>query len=150
MESSDPEEDCTDPEGQIEELYYRSPELRGRSFLPISGSHSREKGCDLLLGSNCGARGLSPGRGSRHGRSRPSGYPVKTEEANGVGLVEDNTIEGTERLLRLWFDLPLAKRDSMAARARTWFVARYAMSRVATIINGLFAQRGEETCLEHL
>ena len=55
-----------------------------------------------------------------------------------VGLVEDDTIEGTERLLRRWFALPEADRDGMAGRARSTFIQRYAMSRAARAINRVF------------
>lgn len=60
-------------------------------------------------------------------------------EGDGVGLVDDDTLEGTERLLRRWFDLPPAERSAMAARARPSFVARYAMNRTAAAINRLFS-----------
>jgi len=55
-----------------------------------------------------------------------------------VGLIEEDTGEGTERLLRRWFALPAADRDAMAARARPSFVRRYAMNRAAAVINNVF------------
>lgn len=59
-------------------------------------------------------------------------------EGDGVGLVDDDTLEGAGRLLRRWFDLPPAERDAMAARARGSFTARYAMNRAALAINRVF------------
>jgi len=56
-------------------------------------------------------------------------------EGDGVGLVDDDTLEGTERLLRRWFELPAAERDAMAGRARASFISRYAMNRAAVAIN---------------
>ena len=44
------------------------------------------------------------------------------------GLVDDDTLEGTERLLRRWFDLLPAERDAMAARARTSFERHFTMN----------------------
>jgi glycosyltransferase involved in cell wall biosynthesis len=67
-------------------------------------------------------------------------------EGDGVGLVDDDTLEGTERLLRRWFELPAAERDAMAARARRSFVGRFAMTRAAVAINRVFfsvVQRSE-------
>ena len=58
--------------------------------------------------------------------------------SDGVGLVDDDTLEGTERLLRKWFDMPLAEREAMAARTRASFAARYTMNRTAAAINAAF------------
>ena len=55
-----------------------------------------------------------------------------------VGLIEEDTGEGTERLLRRWFALPAADREAMAARARPSFIRRYAMNRAAVVINNVF------------
>jgi glycosyltransferase involved in cell wall biosynthesis len=60
-------------------------------------------------------------------------------ESDNVGLVEDDTLEGTERLLRRWFDLPQAERDAMAARARRSFVGRYTMNAAALAIDRVFS-----------
>jgi glycosyltransferase involved in cell wall biosynthesis len=59
-------------------------------------------------------------------------------EADGVGLVDDDTLEGTERLLRRWFQMAPADREAMAARARPCFLARYTMNRTASVIDDLF------------
>jgi len=60
-------------------------------------------------------------------------------ETDSAGLVEDDTLEGTERLLRRWFGLPLTERDAMAARARLSFERRYTMNRTALAIDRLFS-----------
>ncbi len=58
---------------------------------------------------------------------------------DGVGLVEDDTLEGTARLLRSWFEMPAAERQAMAAHARTCFKERYEMRRTAAVILRTFA-----------
>jgi glycosyltransferase involved in cell wall biosynthesis len=60
-------------------------------------------------------------------------------EAHGVGLVDHDTFEGTERLLRRWFDLSQVERDAMAARARPCFVARFEMNHTAAMIRDFFS-----------
>ncbi len=55
-----------------------------------------------------------------------------------VGLIEEDTVEGTERLLRRWFALPVGDREAMASRARPSFIRRYAMNRAALAINQVF------------
>jgi glycosyltransferase involved in cell wall biosynthesis len=60
-------------------------------------------------------------------------------EAHGVGLVDQDTREGTERLLRRWFDLSPSGRGAMAARARPCFVARFEMNRTAAMIRDYFS-----------
>ena len=58
--------------------------------------------------------------------------------ADHAGMVDDDTREGTERMLRRWFNLPQAERDTMAAHARPCFLERYAMSRTVEAINQTF------------
>lgn len=60
-------------------------------------------------------------------------------EADGAGLVEDDSLAGTERLLRRWLELAAAERAAMAGRTRSSFLARYTMNRAASVINELFA-----------
>lgn len=60
-------------------------------------------------------------------------------ERDGAGLVEEDTREGTERLLRRWFDLTQAERDAMASCARPSFLKRYTMNRAALAIDQLFS-----------
>lgn len=59
-------------------------------------------------------------------------------EADAVGLVDDDTPYGTERLLRRWFALSAEEREAMAARSRPSFLARYTMNRTAMVIKELF------------
>jgi glycosyltransferase involved in cell wall biosynthesis len=61
-------------------------------------------------------------------------------QQDGAALIEDDTLEGTERLLRRWLQLPPAEREAMAARARPCFTARYSMKETAIVIRDLFAR----------
>lgn len=63
-------------------------------------------------------------------------WPELQEER--VALVDDDTLEGTERLLRHWLTLPEAERNAMAARSNRCFVKRYSMRGTAIAINDLF------------
>lgn len=59
-------------------------------------------------------------------------------QARGVGLVDDDTVDGTERLLRRWIDLPSGERSAMALQAHTTFLRNYSMKNAAlTIISTL-------------
>lgn len=60
-------------------------------------------------------------------------------ERDKAGLVDDDTLEGTERLLRRWLDLLPEERDAMAARARPCFQAHFTMNRTAQAIEQLFS-----------
>ena len=60
-------------------------------------------------------------------------------EGDGAGIVEDDTLEGTERLLRRWFNLAGAERDTMAALARRSFLKRYTMNLTAQAIERIFS-----------
>ena len=60
-------------------------------------------------------------------------------EEYGVGLVEDDTLKGTENLLQRWFKLAQADRDAIARRARPCFLERFNMNSAAQAINELFA-----------
>lgn len=62
-------------------------------------------------------------------------------EADRVGLVDDDTAEGIERLMHRWFRMDPAEREAMAARARPCFLARYTMNRTAAVINELFGPK---------
>jgi hypothetical protein len=48
-------------------------------------------------------------------------------------------LEGTERLLRRWFDLTPAERGAMTVRARRSFVGRYTMNQTALAIERVFS-----------
>lgn len=69
-------------------------------------------------------------------------------EVDKVGLVEDDTVEGAERLLRRWFDVLPVERDAMAARARPSFLKRYTMDRTAVAIDRIFSS--EATSSRHV
>jgi glycosyltransferase involved in cell wall biosynthesis len=69
-------------------------------------------------------------------------------ESDGAGLVDDDTVDGTVRLLRRWFDLPTPERDAMSARARQSFIRRFAMTRAAVAINQVFHAAHHRTQLE--
>ncbi len=58
-------------------------------------------------------------------------------ESDGAGLVEDDTTEGTERLLRRWFCLTPADRDGMVLRARPSFQNRFVMKQTAFALSSL-------------
>jgi glycosyltransferase involved in cell wall biosynthesis len=59
-------------------------------------------------------------------------------ESDGAGLAEDDTLEGTVRLLRRWCDLLPAERAAMAARAQPCFATRFSMLRTAAVIKDVF------------
>jgi glycosyltransferase involved in cell wall biosynthesis len=59
-------------------------------------------------------------------------------ESDRVGLVDDDTQAGVERLLGRWFALSHAEHEELASRARPAFIGRYEMSRTALTINRLF------------
>jgi glycosyltransferase involved in cell wall biosynthesis len=61
-------------------------------------------------------------------------------ENDGVGLADDDTLEGTVRLLESWFSLPAAEQAAMAARAQPCFAARFSMERTAATINEVFGK----------
>lgn len=65
-------------------------------------------------------------------------WPEIQEE--GVGLVDDDTQEGTERLLRRWLSLTPAERDTMAARCHPTFLRRYSMKETTLAIRAVFEQ----------
>ncbi|MFZ0633629.1 MAG: glycosyltransferase [Acidobacteriaceae bacterium] len=57
---------------------------------------------------------------------------------DSAALIEDDTLDGTLRLLRGWLGKTLAERDAMAARAYPCFAARFTMQRGAQTIRQLF------------
>lgn len=61
-------------------------------------------------------------------------------QTDGAGLVDDDTLEGTERLLRRWLELPSAEREAIAAHAFPCFSKRYSMERAAASIKALFSE----------
>jgi len=61
-------------------------------------------------------------------------------QADGVGLIEEDTAPGTERLLRRWIKLAPPERDAMAARTQSTFARRYNMTNAARNIVALFSE----------
>ena len=59
--------------------------------------------------------------------------------SDGAGLVDDDTQEGTERLLRRWLDLSPAEQESMSGYARDSFLGRYALKCAAAGIHRVFS-----------
>jgi glycosyltransferase involved in cell wall biosynthesis len=60
-----------------------------------------------------------------------------------VGLVEDDDLDGTFRLLERWSLMSEEGRMSMAARCRASFKRRYDMNQVPRVIAGLFQGNGK-------
>jgi glycosyltransferase involved in cell wall biosynthesis len=65
-------------------------------------------------------------------------------ESDHVGLVDNDTLEGTERLLRRWLAMQEVERAAMAARTRATFLRRYSLRESVDIINGIFARAKAE------
>lgn len=63
----------------------------------------------------------------------------KEIQDDGAGLIEDDTVEGTERLLRRWLEMSPSDQEAMAGRARPCFACRYSMKEAAIAIRDLFA-----------
>jgi glycosyltransferase involved in cell wall biosynthesis len=61
-------------------------------------------------------------------------------QADQAGLVEPDTLEGTENLLRRWLALSSAERDAMAARCYLTFRRRYSMGDTVLAIRSIFQQ----------
>lgn len=61
-------------------------------------------------------------------------------EAEGCGVVESDTLDGTLRLLQRWNELGPAQRDAMSTRASSAFAGRYNMQHNATAFAGLFGE----------
>lgn len=57
---------------------------------------------------------------------------------DGVGLAEDDTLEGTVRLLERWFNLGPEERIEMSKRAHPCFAAKFSMKQAALAINKAF------------
>ena len=59
----------------------------------------------------------------------------------GVGLVDEDTLAGTERLMRRWLELPETEREAMSARTYPFFLNQYSMKNGARAINEVFGQK---------
>lgn len=60
-------------------------------------------------------------------------------ERDRAGLVDDDTLEGTERLLRRWFGLLPAECAAMASFTRSSFDRHFTMTRTALALDRVFA-----------
>jgi glycosyltransferase involved in cell wall biosynthesis len=58
---------------------------------------------------------------------------------DGAGLVDDDTVEGAERLLRRWLNLSAAEQESMSSHSRGSFLGRYALKCAAAGIRRVFS-----------
>jgi glycosyltransferase involved in cell wall biosynthesis len=58
--------------------------------------------------------------------------------ADGTGLVEEDTLAGTKKLLERWLALDVSQRDAMASQALPCFRKRYSMQETARTIRDLF------------
>jgi len=59
---------------------------------------------------------------------------------DGAALIEDDTLEGTERLLRGWLGLSPRQRGEMTDRAYPCYASRYTMRRAAEMMKALFPE----------
>jgi glycosyltransferase involved in cell wall biosynthesis len=59
-------------------------------------------------------------------------------ENDGAGLIEEDTLDGTERLLRRWLSLSGDERAAMAAHAHPCFARRYSMKGAVAVMRDLF------------
>ncbi len=100
------------------------------------------RACDaLILPSHQENFGVSVAEALLAGRPVLLSYPVNIWpeiEPDGVGLADDDTLEGTVRLLQRWFSLAAVEQAAMAARAQPCFTARFSMGRTAATINEVF------------
>jgi glycosyltransferase involved in cell wall biosynthesis len=58
---------------------------------------------------------------------------------DGAGIVDEDTVEGTCRMLERWLRLPQAEKAKMAAKCRATFDLRFAMERVPRRVADVFA-----------
>jgi len=59
-------------------------------------------------------------------------------ENDGVGIADEDTLEGTVRLLQRWFELTAAEQAAMGGRAKRCFAARFSIERTAAVVNEVF------------
>lgn len=68
--------------------------------------------------------------------------------ADGAGLMEADTAEGTLRLLERWMAISVAERSEMSEKATQCFRRRYDMGQTATTILNLFDQAKREAATQ--
>jgi glycosyltransferase involved in cell wall biosynthesis len=71
-------------------------------------------------------------------------------ESDQVGIVAEDTLEGTENALRNWLSLSQEQRNDMASRTRPSFQRRYAMNRAAVAINQVFQRAREDASADSI
>ena len=59
---------------------------------------------------------------------------------DGVGLVDEDTVEGTERMLRSWFMMSEADKQAMSARTEASFDRRFSMRNCALALRAIFEE----------
>lgn len=59
-------------------------------------------------------------------------------QADGAALIEDDTLDGIQRLLAAWLQMTQAERDDMTSRAYPCFAQRYTLQRGAQTIKAIF------------
>ena len=64
--------------------------------------------------------------------------------ADGAALIDDDTRDGTERLLRRWLGMSPAEQQTMAVKAWPCFTDHYSMKKAAVVIRDLFAEANRE------
>ena len=97
----------------------------------------------LVLPSHQENFGVSVAEALRAGRPVLLSYQVNIWpeiENDGVGLADEDTLDGTVRLLERWFGLPAAEQAAMAARAEACFTARFSMEKTAAALHAVFAR----------
>jgi glycosyltransferase involved in cell wall biosynthesis len=62
---------------------------------------------------------------------------------DGVGFVDDDTVDGAIRLLTRWRETPTAARLAMAAKCQTTFEQRFDIAKLPQVIADLFATKPE-------
>jgi glycosyltransferase involved in cell wall biosynthesis len=72
---------------------------------------------------------------------------------DGVGIVDDDTIEGTSRMLRAWLNSTEPKKAAMAERCTATFHKRFHIQRLPRIVEEFFLQHANDrlqaaACLE--
>lgn len=104
--------------------------------------------CDaMILPSHQENLGVSVVEALSVGRPVLITYPVNIWpeiKDEGVGLADEDTLEGVVRLLRTWFSLSQGERAAMSARAEPCFATRFSMKQAAAAINQVFAPANEE------
>jgi glycosyltransferase involved in cell wall biosynthesis len=102
------------------------------------------RACDaLVLPSHQENFGVSVAEALRAGRPVLLSYQVNIWpeiENDGVGLADEDTLDGAVRLLQRWFGLPAAEQSAMAARAEACFAARFSMEKTAAALHAVFAR----------